>query len=72
MSGSAKVLSTFYPLGWFGSNQSASGTATLIGDLEFIATGKLANIFYGFVPDDWNGVTSATDVTLAPPYSWRP
>lgn len=72
VSGSAKVLSTFYPMGWFGSNQSASGTATLIGDLEFVSSGKSANTFYGFVADDWNGVTSSNDITIAPPYVWRP
>ena len=72
VSGSAKVLGTFYPLGWFGTNQSATGTATLIGDLEFVSSGKSANVFYGFVADDWSGVTSATDITIAPPYLWRP
>ncbi|MEN0036826.1 MAG: DUF6055 domain-containing protein [Cellvibrio sp.] len=72
VSGSAKVLSTFYPMGWFGSNQSASGTATLMGDLEFVASGKSSNTFYGFVANDWNGVSSATEVTVAPPYVWRP
>lgn len=72
VSGSANVLDVFYPLGWFGSGQSVSGTATLLGDLEFIAGSKSANTFYGFVPDDWNGVSSAPELTLAPPYSWRP
>ncbi len=72
VSGSAKVLSTFYPMGWFGSNQSASGSATLIGDLEFVSSGKSSNTFYGFVADDWSGVTTSTDVTIAPPYVWRP
>ncbi len=72
VSGSAKVLGTFYPLGWFGNNQTASGTATLMGDLEFVSSGKSANTFYGFVADDWSGVTSATDITVAPPYIWRP
>lgn len=72
VSGSAKVLGTFYPLGWFGNNQSVSGTATLIGDLEFVANNKTANTFYGFVANEWNGVTSSNDVTVAPPYIWRP
>ncbi|ACE86181.1 DUF6055 domain-containing protein [Cellvibrio japonicus] len=72
VSGSARVLGTFYPLGWFGSNQSVSGTATLLGDLEFIASSKTSNTFYGFVPNDWNGVSSVTEVTIAPPYTWRP
>ncbi|MET0357582.1 MAG: DUF6055 domain-containing protein [Cellvibrio sp.] len=69
---SAKVKSVFYPLGWFGSNQSATGTASLLGDLEFVAASKSSNIFYGFVDDNWAGVTSATEVTTPPPYIWRP
>ena len=72
VSGSALVQTTFYPLGWFGSGQSVSGTASLLGDVEFIAAEKSSGSFYGFVPDDWAGVASVTEVTLAPPYAWRP
>lgn len=72
VSGSATVRSTFYPMGWFGNNQTASGTAVLVGDLEFVAGQKSSNSFYGFVADDWNGVSSITEVTLPPPYDWRP
>ncbi len=72
VSGSAKVKSAFYPMGWFGSGQSISGTANLVGDLEFVSTTKSSNSFYGFVDDSWAGVTSFTEVTVAPPYTWRP
>ena len=72
MSGSATVQTTFYPMGWFGSGQSPSGTARILGDVEYVATNKSSNTFYGLVSNDWSGVASVTDVTLAPPYAWRP
>lgn len=72
VSGSAKVKSSFYPMGWFGSGQSATGTTNLLGDLEFVSTTKSNNYFYGFVDDSWTGVTSVTEVTTPPPYIWRP
>jgi hypothetical protein len=72
VSGSATVRTTFYPLGWFGSGQSVSNTARLIGDVEFVASSKSSNTFYGLVSNDWSGVASATDVTVAPPYTWQP
>jgi hypothetical protein len=71
VSGSANVQTTFYPLGWFGDGQSVSGTAKLLGDVEFVATSKSSNTFYGFVPADWAGVSTVTEVTTAPPYTWR-
>lgn len=68
----AIVRSVFYPLGWFGNNQSATGTAYLLGDLEFVAQTKSDNAYYGFVSNDWGGVSSISEVTVAPPYAWRP
>jgi hypothetical protein len=58
--------------GWFGSGQSASGTARILGDVEYVAGNKSSNTFYGLVSNDWSGVASVTDVTVAPPYNWRP
>jgi hypothetical protein len=52
--------------------QSASGTARILGDVEYVATNKSSNVFYGLVNNDWAGVASVTDVTVAPPYAWRP
>lgn len=71
VSGSATVQTTFYPLGWFGSGQSVSGTARLLGDVEFVSTNKSGNTYYGLVPNDWGGVSSVTEVTVRPPYVWR-
>lgn len=72
VSDSAQVRSTFYPLGWFGNSQSTTGTANLVGDLEFRATNKSMNTFYGLVDNNWSSVISAPAVTLRPPYNWRP
>lgn len=71
VSDSAKVKSTFYPMGWFGSNQSATGTVNLLGDLEYYSN-KSSNSFYGLVDDNWAGVATPTEVTAPPPYIWRP
>lgn len=71
VSGSAVVQSKFYPLSWFGSNKSVGGTARLLGDIEFVATSKSNNTFYGLVTNEWNGVSSASEVPLPPPYTWR-
>ena len=65
-------MTTFYPLGWFGSGQSVSGTARLLGDVEFVASSKSSATFHGFVPNEWAGVSSASEVTIAPPYARRP
>ncbi|AUX24377.1 sugar-binding protein [Sorangium cellulosum] len=72
VTGSALVQTTFYPLGWFGAGQSVSGTARLLGDVEFVASSKSSNTFYGFVPNDWDGAATVTEVTVAPPYAWQP
>ncbi|WP_437498943.1 hypothetical protein [Sorangium sp. So ce1099] len=66
------MQTTFYPLAWFGSGQSVSGTARLLGDVELVSSSKSSNTYYGFVSDGWEGVQSATEVTVAPPYAWRP
>ena len=68
---SAVVQSTFYPMGWFGNGASASGTARMLGDLE-VYSSKSNNIFYGLVDDNWGGVSYVDEVTIKPPYFWRP
>lgn len=67
----AHVEATFYPLGWFVNNATVDGSAHLLGDLEYYSAHKSANTFYGLVDDNWNGVASAQEVTVAPPYQWR-
>jgi hypothetical protein len=74
VSGSAKVMTSFYPLGFFAAGQSVSGSATLLGDVELqeANASKTGNIHYGFVDASSAGVSSVSDVTVAPPYTWRP
>ncbi len=71
VSDNAVVKTTFYPLGWFNTSASASGTAEVIGDVEFWSSNKSSNSFYGLVSDEWSGVTYINDVTIEPPYVWR-
>ena len=49
-----------------------TGSARILGDVEYVASNKSSNTFYGLVNNDWNGVASVTEVTAAPPYTWRP
>jgi hypothetical protein len=73
ISGTAKAQSTFYPLGFFESGQSISGSAWLFGDIEFRGQGfsESSGSFYGYVD---NTIASETinDITTPPPYTWRP
>jgi Family of unknown function (DUF6055) len=73
ISGSAQAQTTFYPLGWFESGQSLSGTARLFGDIEFRGQGfsESSGSFYGYV-DDTIAAETIGDVTGPPPYTWRP
>ena len=68
------MQTTFYPPGFFETGQGLSGSARLFGDVEYRGAGlnKSSNTFYGFVDSATNGVASVTDVTVAPPYTWRP
>ena len=56
----------------FSKDISVSNATELIGDVEFVATSKTSNAFYGLVDNDWGAVSSLSDVTIAPPYSWEP
>ena len=72
ISGSARAQSTFYPLGFFESGQSISGTAALFGDVEFRGQGftKSSGSYSGFVDNTIASQTIA-DITVPPPYAWR-
>jgi len=73
VAGTAKVQTTFYPLGFFESGQGLSGTASLLGDVEYRGQGtnRTSGSFSGFV-DDSSASASMTEVTTPPPYAWRP
>ncbi len=66
----------FYPLGFFenGQGQGVSGTASLIGDIECRGQSvtKSSGTYCGMVEAATTGATNTTDVTVAPPYVWRP
>lgn len=69
----ARVMTTFYPPGFFEPNQSLSGTATLYGDVEHRGAelDRSSGSFFGFV-DANTGSSSIDEVTVPPPYAWRP
>lgn len=67
VTGSAVVRSTFLPVGWFGAS-SASGTAQLLGDLEYYSN-KSSGSYTGFV-DSGTSSVNLTEVTTPPPYIW--
>lgn len=72
VSGSATVRTTFYPLGFFEGNQSASGTANLYGDVELRGDGTTISSGNrsGYV-DASSTVGSATDKNSKGPWTWR-
>jgi hypothetical protein len=73
VSADARVETTFYPPGFFENGQGLSGTARLYGDVEYRGQGlnRNAGSFYGYV-DTATASEAITDVTLPPPYTWRP
>lgn len=75
VSGTATVRTTFYPLGHFdGGNQTASGTATVYGDVELRGGGTniSSGLHSGFIEATTASVKAAADVTVKGPYTWRP
>jgi hypothetical protein len=73
VSGSARVRTTFYPLGFFEPDQGAAGTLNLYGDVEYRGPGlKLsAGIRTGFV-DAESTVGTLGGINKGPPRIWRP
>lgn len=74
VSGTAKAASTFYPLGFYEGGQGLSGSAQLIGDLEYRGQGlnKSSGTYYGFVDSSTSAASNTTDVSPAAPFTWRP
>jgi hypothetical protein len=73
VSGSAKAQTTFYPLGFFETGQAISGSASLVGDVEYRGQGynRSSGTCSGFV-DSQTCLAPGTEVTTPPPYTWRP
>jgi hypothetical protein len=61
-------------MGFFEANQSVSGTAHLVGDIEYRGAGftESSGTFFGYVDSTISPATNTTDITVAPPYTWRP
>ena len=72
VSTSGKVQATFYPLGYFANGQGVSGSASLVGDVEYGGQGlnRSSGTCSGYV-DSATCASGAAEVTVAPPYSWR-
>jgi hypothetical protein len=73
VSGTAKAQTTFYPLGFFESGQAISGSTALVGDVEYRGQGynRSSGTCSGFV-DSATCLAPGTEVTAAPPFTWRP
>lgn len=73
VSGTATVRTTFYPMGFFEGNQSATGTANIYGDVEMRGDGtsRSSGNLTGFV-DATSTLGSATDRNSKGPWTWRP
>lgn len=75
VSGSGKVAVAWpYGPGWFEKPQSVSGTAQLLGDIEYRGAnlGKASGSYCGFVDSTTASNCTSADVTVAAPYAWRP
>lgn len=74
VSGTAIAASTFYPLGFHEGGQSISGSAKLVGGIEFRGQGfsKSSGTYLGFVDSSTNAAGNAAEVTQAKPYAWGP
>jgi len=75
VSGSAQVkVSWAYGPGWFEKPQSVSGTAQLLGDIEYRGANmtESSGAYCGFVDSTIASNCTAPDVTTPPPYDWRP
>jgi len=75
VSGSARVtLGWPNGPGWFERPVSASGTAVILGDVEYRGANltETSGSFCGFVDNTISSNCTGADVTVAPPYVWRP
>jgi hypothetical protein len=67
LTGGATAKTTFYPLDFFEGRSWTSGT--LYGDVE-LRSGRTSGTCAGFI-DGSTCVAPGTEVTVAPPYTWR-
>lgn len=74
ISGGTNSVAWPYAPGSFETPQSLSGSAQLLGDIEYRGANlsKSSGSYCGFVDSSVSSNCTGTDVTLAPPYAWRP
>jgi hypothetical protein len=74
VSGGTVSVAWPYAPGWFETPQSVSGTAQLLGDIEFRGANmtESSGSFCGFVDNTITSNCTGADVTWPPPYTWRP
>ena len=74
VSGGTVSVAWPYAPGWFETPQSVSGTAQLLGDIEFRGANmtESSGSFCGFVDNTITSNCAGVDVTSPPPYTWRP
>lgn len=74
ISGGTEAVAWPYAPGYFETPQSLSGAAQLLGDIEYrdANLSKTSGSYCGFVDSSTNSNCTGADVTLAPPYAWRP
>ncbi len=73
--GTAKVNVAWpYSPGWFEKPQTVSGTAQLLGDIEYRGANQAesSGSYCGFVDNTISSNCTAADVTAPAPYAWRP
>ena len=59
---------------WFENPVSASGTSVLLGDIEYrgVNLTETSGSYCGFVDNTISSNCTGADVTVPPPYVWRP
>jgi hypothetical protein len=74
VNGGTVSVSWPYAPGWFETPQSVSGTAQLLGDIEFRGANltETSGSYCGFVDNTITSNCTGADVTVAQPYAWRP
>jgi hypothetical protein len=73
VAGGTENVSWPYAPGWFERPQSISGTAQLLGDIEYRGADQTetSGSYCGFVDDTISSNCTGADATVAPPYTWR-
>lgn len=74
VSGGTESVAWPYAPGWFENPQSVSGTAQLLGDIEYRGANQAesSGSYCGFVDNTITSNCTGADIAQAPPNTWRP